>query len=115
MVVLNKMIALPAANSRDMRAYMQAILEVTGLMAGECFDLSRFMGNYRTHIESGRLEKHGNGQYSLSSKGRQYFASRLTSDPEVKGQDISRAEVIRMVREITAVSAGPGWQRFEFS
>lgn len=92
---------------------MQAILELTGLMAGERFDISHFMGNYRTHLQSGRLEKHDDGQYSLSNMGRQYFASRLTSSPAVKGQEVSREEVISMVRDITAVSAPPGWQQFE--
>lgn len=113
MAFLNKMITPPTANSRDMRAYMQAILEVTGLMAGERFDISRFMGNYRTHLESGRLEMHSDGQYSISDEGRQYFISRLTTDPEVKGQVISREEVISMLRQITAESAAPGWQKFE--
>lgn len=108
-IVLNKMIAPPTANSRDMRAYMQAILEVTGLMAGECFDISDFMGNYRTHLVAGRLVIHANGQYSLSDKGRQYFISRLTSAPAVKGQNVSREEVIYMVRKITAETPAPGW------
>jgi len=115
MATLNKMITPPPANSRDMRAYMQAILEVTGLMAGERFDISRFMGNYRTHLEAGRLEMHSDGQYSISNEGRQYFTSRLTNDPTVKGQAVSREEVISMLRQITAASAAPGWQQFEVS
>ena len=45
MRALNKMITPPPANSRNMRAYMQAILEATGLLAGERFDISRFMRN----------------------------------------------------------------------
>jgi len=113
MTVLNKMITPPSANSRDMRAYMQAILEVTGLMAGERFDISLFMSNYHTHLQAGRLERHSDGQYSISNEGRQYFASRLTSDPTVKGQTVSREEVISMLCQITAASAAPGWQQFE--
>lgn len=110
MTTLNKMMKPPAANTRDMRAYMQAILEATGLMAGERFDISRFMGNYRTHIEAGRLVKHGGGQYSLSDGGREYFISRLTDEPVVTGQLVSRDEVIRMLRLVTAKQPAEGWQ-----
>lgn len=109
MATLNKMIAPPPANSRNMRAYMQAILEATGLMAGERFDISRFMQNYRTHIESGRLHRHEDGTYSLSEDGRQYFISRLTNDPVGKGQLVSRAEVVEMLRKVTANRPTEGW------
>ncbi|WP_155641860.1 hypothetical protein [Burkholderia cepacia] len=109
MRVLYKLAVPPAANSRAMRAYMQAILEATGLLAGERFDISRFMGNYRTHLESGRLLRHGDGAYSLSEEGRQYFISRLTEEPVVKGQLVSRAEVVEMLNKITADQPAPGW------
>ncbi len=92
-----------------MRAYMQAILEATGLMAGERFDISRFMRNYRTHLEAGRLQKYSDGSYSLSESGRQYFISRLTDDPVVNGQHVSRAEVVEMLHKITANSPADGW------
>lgn len=109
MRALNKMITPPPANSRNMRAYMQAILEATGLLAGERFDISRFMRNYRTHLESGRLQRHSDGSYSLSESGRQYFISRLTDDPVVKGQLVSRAEVVEMLHNITANRPADGW------
>jgi len=109
MRVLNKMIVPPSANTRTMRAYMQAILEVSGLMAGERFDISLFMSNYRTHLESGRLHKHSDGKFSLSETGRSYFISRLTGDPVIKGQLVSRAEVVEMVRNITADNPAVGW------
>jgi hypothetical protein len=111
MRVLNKMLSPPPANSRYMRAYMQAILEATGLLAGERFDISRFMRNYRTHIEAGRLHRHSDGTYSLSETGRQYFISRLTEDPVVKGQLVSRADVLEMLRNITADQPAEGWAR----
>ena len=57
MRILNKMVDPPPANSREMRAYMQAILEATGLMAGERFDIARFMRNYRTHTEAGDFRR----------------------------------------------------------
>lgn len=92
-----------------MRAYMQAILEATGLMAGERFNISLFMRNYKTHLDSGRLQKHQDGTYSLSEPGRQYFISRLTEEPVVKGQLVSRTEVLEMLHRITANSPPEGW------
>lgn len=109
MRVLYKLAVPPTANSRAMRAYMQAILEATGLLAGERFDISCFMGNYRTHLELGRLLRHSDGEYSLSEEGRQYFTSRLTEEPVVKGQLVSRAEVVEMLSKITADQPAPGW------
>lgn len=109
MRTLYKLAAPPAANTRAMRAYMQAILEVTGLLAGERFDISRFMGNYRTHLSSGRLLRHADGEYSLSEEGRRYFIRRLSEEPMVKGQLVSRAEVVEMLGKITANQPAPGW------
>lgn len=113
MRVLNKQATPPPTNSSAMRAYMQAILEATGLLAGECFDISRFMGNYRTHLKAGRLLKHSDGTYSLTEEGRQYFTSRLTEEPIVKGQRVSRAEVVEMLSKITANQPAPGWHPIE--
>ena len=93
-----------------MRAYMQAILEVTGLLAGERFDISRFMRNYRTHLDTGRLQKHSDGSYSLTESGRQYFISRLTDDPVVKGQLVGRAEVVEILHKITTSRPTDGWR-----
>ena len=92
-----------------MRAYVQAILEVTGLMAGERFDISRFMSNYRTHLENGRLQKHNDGSYSLSSLGREYFISRLNNEPATKGQLVHRSEVVEMIHYITTDAPPAGW------
>lgn len=113
MRTLNRMRVPPPANSREMRAYMQAILEATGLMAGERFNISLFMRNYRTHLKSGRLLKHSDGSYSLSEPGRQYFIGRLTDDPVVKGQFFSRADVLEMLRNITADRPAQGWAPIE--
>lgn len=115
MRVLNKLITVPAANSRGMRAYMQAILEVTGLLAGESFDISCFMSNYRTHLESGRLLRHRDGTYTLSEDGRRYFTSRLTDEPVTKGQHVSRAEVVEMINRITADIPSSGWAVASYS
>lgn len=107
--MLYRQIIPPPANSRAMRAYMQAILEATGLLAGERFDISRFMANYRTHLQSGRLLRHRDGDYSLSEEGRLYFTSRLTEEPVTSGQLVNRSEVIEMLSKITANQPAPGW------
>jgi hypothetical protein len=109
MRVLYKQVIPPAPNTRAMRAYMQAILEATGLLAGERFDISRFMSNYGTHLKSGRLLKHSDGRYSLSEQGRQYFISRLTLEPRGRGQFVSRIEVIEMLSKITGNEPSAGW------
>lgn len=106
---MNKLISPPVANTREMRAYMQAILEATGLLAGERFDISRFMRNYRTHLDAGRLQKHSDQLYTLSEAGREYFISRLTDEPVVKGQLVSRGEVVEMLQKITADTPAEGW------
>jgi hypothetical protein len=109
MLALNKLIVVP--DGRALFAYMQAILEVTGLMAGERFDIALFMENYGTHLQEGRLQKHSDGTYSLTEKGRRYFISRLTVKPETPGQQISRSEVVGMIRQITAEIPGVEWER----
>lgn len=93
---------------------MQGILEATGLMAGERFDISRFMAKYRTHLAESRLLKHDDGSYSLSDAGRAYFIGRLTDSPVVKGQLVSRSEVIDMLEHITSDCTAVGWARISY-
>jgi len=117
------MIDLPASNSRAMRAYMQAILEVTGLTANQSFPLELFMENYRTHLSPkakfphATLRKNPDGMYSLTQQGARFFSSRLTPEPIVRGQKVSRDEVLEMVRNILAIEPPDGWKSFavEFS
>lgn len=87
-----------------MRAYWHAILEVSGLLAGEEFDATLFMRNYHTHLKSGRLLKTENG-FKLSENGRRYFCQRL------QDQKVSRQEIIAMMRHILAPTPLPGWER----
>lgn len=87
-----------------MKAYWQAILEVTGMLAGEAFDVNLFMGNYRTHIDSGRLIPSVGG-LMLSSEGREYFCQRIAKS------QVSRQEVVEMIRLITANKPAIEWKR----
>ena len=118
MPTLNRLIDLPPANSRSMRAYMQAILEVTGLMAGQEFPMKLFMENYRAHLEPkanfphATMQKTSADLYRLTSEGVQFFSSRLTQAPVITGQQVSRAEVIEMIRAIVSAEAQNGWEAF---
>ncbi len=94
-------------NSRQMRAFMQALLEVSGLVAGQEFDLKSMLGNFKTHLESGRFEQVSGGQVRLTAAGREYFSERLFSGK------VSRQEVIEMIRNITSVNPPPNWEPTE--
>ena len=119
MATLNRLLEEPVANSRDMRAYMQAILEVTGLFAGQEFPLELFMKNYATHLKPkgnypyATLAKAGDGLYSLTPEGITFFKSRLTSSPAIANQRVGRDNVVGMLRCILASSPPPGWESFE--
>lgn len=119
MTTFNKLSDPPTANSRDMRAYMQAILETTGLMAGQSFPLEYFMSNYRTHLTEKTnfnyptLQKNSDGTYELTPEGYNFFQSRLTSDPILAGQKVSRSEVVEMSRNILASEPHIGWESFD--
>lgn len=118
MATLNRMINAPHANSREMRAYMQAMLEVTGMFAGQEFPLELFMGNFRTHLEPKAnypyptLHKSGSGMYNLTREGFTYFSSRLTSEPIIPGQKVGRDDVLQMLRNILASEPPDGWILF---
>lgn len=120
-ITLNKLSTPPTANSREMRAYMQAILEVTGLMAGESFPIELFMGNYRTHLEPKKAFPHpcllrdGMGRYQLTDKGREFFASRLSETPIIPAQTVDRSDVVQMVRKMVSLDTPDEWEQFSIS
>ena len=82
-----KLTKLPAANSPEMRAYMAALLEVSGMMSRQGFALTEFLGNLRTHLEPkasypyAALRVEADGLAYLTEEGHRFFASRLTIDP----------------------------------
>lgn len=94
-------------NSRQMRAFMQALLEVSGLLVGEEFDLKSMLGNFNTHVESGRFDRVSGGKVRLTVAGQEYFAERIFSGK------VSRQEVIEMIRNITCLSPPLGWEPVE--
>jgi len=62
-------------SGRRLWSYMSAILEVTGMDQGKVFNLKRFMTNFSTHIEKGRIEKISGG-HKLTDTGIEYFLDR---------------------------------------
>lgn len=107
-------------NTSSYRAYMNAALEVTGMMAGQRFPLEKFMGNMATHLAPKEeigigpvLEKHREGGYILTEDGREFFARRLTKQPMQGGKSTTRAEVVEMIRRIVAAEPPEGWEAFE--
>jgi hypothetical protein len=96
-----------------MRAYMQALLEVAGMMAGQPFNLEKMLGNFATHLKAGRFRPVSGGRVVLTSEGRDYFASRLTDQPMGRGQYVDRVEVLAMIRNVVAEPAPPGWEPVE--
>jgi hypothetical protein len=116
---LNRLINMPPANSRAMRAYMQAILEITGMYAQQQFPLERFMKNFATHLSPKQcypyatLRREADGLYTLTAEGAEYFSSRLSPEPIVPGQKVGRSEVVEMMRSILASVPLPGWEAFD--
>lgn len=102
------------------RAYMNAALEVTGMMAGQRFPLEEFFGNMETHLNPKEaigigpvLEKLQDGNYILTNEGRVFFARRLTDQPMQPGRSTTREEVVDMIRRIVAIEPPEGWESFE--
>lgn len=109
-----------STNSSSYRAYMNAALEVTGMMAGQRFPLEDFMGNMATHLAPKEgigigpvLEKLQDGNYILTNDGRDFFTRRLTDQPMQHGRGTTRKEVIEMIRRIVATEPPEGWEAFE--
>ena len=121
MTTLNRLCKPPDAITPEMRAYLAAILEVTGMMSGQGFPLSLFMVNFRTHLRPkvrfphATLEKHTDGLFYVTEEGWRFFSSRLTERPVIAGQTVSRSEVLVMARRILAVRPAGGWESFSVS
>jgi hypothetical protein len=101
---LYKLTTTPSAPK--LYAYMAAILEATGMDRGAVFPLKKFLGNFGTHLESGRIVRVSGG-YQLTPKGIDYFKDRYNRGNR---QYIERAEVDAMIYGITTGSS-PGWTK----
>ena len=81
---------------RRLWTYMAAILEATEMDQGKPFPLKRFMVNFQTHLDGGRIEIRPDG-YQLTRIGQEYFQARYQAG---NPQRIERAAVEQMIRSI---------------
>ena len=58
-------------------SYMAAILEVTGMDKGKVYPFNKFLRNFSTHLESGRIVR-ADGGYQLTPAGVDYFRDRYS-------------------------------------
>lgn len=61
---------------KELYAYFAAILTETGMDQGDVADLKKYLGNFKGHLDAGRIVK-VNGGFQLTSDGREYFADRF--------------------------------------
>jgi hypothetical protein len=92
-------------SGRKLWTYMAAILEVTGMDQGQTFPLKKFLGNFKTHLDNGRISRVDDG-YQLTPRGRDYFRDRYNPG---NPQHIDRAEVKAMIRGITTGAGSDEW------
>jgi len=98
---------------------MAALLEVTGMMSGQGFALRKVLNHISTHLEPkaqfphATLRETESGLIYVTPEGHNYFSSRLSGEPIIKGQHVTRREVIEMIRNILAERAEPGWEPVE--
>lgn len=118
---LNRLNKPPIASSRAMRAYMAALLEVSGMMSGQPFPLHLFMENFATHLRPKAkfpfptMRKTSNDLYVLTPEGIRFFSSRLSLNPIIPGQRVNRSEVLEMTRRIVEDRPALGWSQVELS
>jgi hypothetical protein len=64
-------------NGRKLWTYMAAILEVTRMDQGATYPLKKFLGNFKTHLDSGRIVAVAGG-FQLTPAGIDYFHDRYS-------------------------------------
>jgi hypothetical protein len=89
---------------KELYTYMAAILSVTGMDKGAIYPLNEFLGDFRGHLDAGRIEKVPGG-YRLTPAGLDYFADRYRSGNR---QHIDQAAVDAMAGLIRSGEA-EGW------
>ncbi|RMT36518.1 hypothetical protein ALP50_101846 [Pseudomonas syringae pv. spinaceae] len=88
---LHRLAVMPAG--RRLWTYMAAILEITEMNQGKPFPLKRFMVNFQTHLDGGRIESGPDG-YRLTRIGQEYFQARYQAG---NPQRVERAAVEQMI------------------
>ena len=92
-------------NGRNLWTYMAAILEVTRMDQGAAYPLKKFLGNFKTHLDSRRIVSVAGG-FQLTPAGIDYFHDRYSHG---SSQHIERAEVEVMIRGMTTGFGPDEW------
>ena len=92
-------------SGRKLWTYMAAVLEVTGMNQGESFPLNKFLGNFKTHLDSQRIVLNPDG-YQLTPAGQDYFKDRYSAGSP---QHVDQAEVEQMIRGIKTGQGVDEW------
>jgi hypothetical protein len=92
-------------SGRGLWTYMAAILHVTEMDKGKSFPLKKFLGNFKTHTDNGRIAKVAGG-YQLTDIGIDYFNDRFSIGSR---QHIDKAEVDIMIIGITKGMGSEEW------
>lgn len=92
-------------SGRKLWAYMAGILEVTGMAQGKVFPLKKFLGNFKTHLDEGRIVSDGYG-FRLTRTGMEYFSDRYKPD---NPQRIYHAQVEAMIEGISTGRGPDEW------
>ena len=87
-------------SGKELFAYTSAILEVTNMINGDEYPLKKFLKNFSTHLDAGRIIQSSNG-YRLTACGIDYFKDRLNPN---NPQHVTRGEVERMIRAYPVVT-----------
>jgi hypothetical protein len=89
---------------RELYAYFAAILQTTGMDRGAAFPLKKFLGNFKGHVDAGRIEVAGSGSFRLTPSGRRYFTDRFVPGSP---QYVAQVDVDRYQKGI--LQGGKGW------
>jgi hypothetical protein len=98
-----KLVPTPTG-SRELATYLAAIFAATGMDKGGVFPLTRFLSNFSTHVDEGRIAR-VEGGYQLTRRGMDFFEARFTKS---RGGAIDRVEVAEMAQRIQT-GGTPGW------
>ena len=86
--------------------YFAGILIATGMDNGGAFPLKRFLSNFSSHTESGRIIRSGTG-YKLTPAGHAYFEARYQPGNKYF---VNRSAAQELARHIVNGDGGPAWE-----
>ena len=93
-------------SGRELWTYMAAVLEATGMDKGKVYPLKKFLGNFKTHLDNGRVLRVDKG-YQLTPIGIDYFQDRYSANSR---QHIERSEVESMLKGIKTGLGSGDWE-----